>query len=346
MAELFGTYAKITAESVLEKHNLLVNMTYDPSTPISKVYAKAQEYQKYASAFGDRVTANQLMTIVYNILRKTGRFNSSLQKWNEKTPADKTWDNFKVHFRQAATVIKEFASTTTGDVGYANQIANDVTKNLANMLKSNTNEQEQQAATEFMQNVSNAVSYNQHLLPQLINNISTMSEKINTLQQNMQAINLANAASARNTQNPPPVNSPSQQPPNTSFQQMPPPPPPQYPPNQGQFQGYNNTNTNNQFQRMPYCQPTQQYPMQNQNQGFQPSFQQQQQGNRGGRSQGRGNRGGRGNFRQKYYCWSHGVCNHPGVNCRSPSQGHQPYATFQNTMRGSEKGLEKYQQFY
>ena len=346
MTQLFATYAKITAQSVLEKHTALINTNYDPYSPISKIFAKAQEYQKYASAFGDRITAKQLMTIVYNILRKTGKFNSALQKWNEKSEADKTWDNFKQHFREASTVLKEFEPTTTGDAGYANQIAEDVTKNLANLIHSTGNSEDQQAATEFMMNMTNAVNYNQQLLPQLFSSMSQMNDNISALQNNMQAMNLANAA--RNQTKPmqqpaapPGFSSPPMQP---SFQQMPPPPPPQmsqpFPPNA------------NQQQMPPFCQPVNpnyQFQQQRQNYNNQPNpFQNNNQGGRGGgrgfgQGFGRGNgRQGRGNQSQKFYCWSHGVCGHPGVQCMTPNQGHQPFATFQNPMNGSMKGMMKY----
>jgi hypothetical protein len=35
------------------------------------------------------------------------------------------------------------------------------------------------------------------------------------------------------------------------------------------------------------------------------------------------------------YCWSHGYCGHPGPDCRSPREGHQPTATLENRMSGS-----------
>ena len=67
MTQLFATHAKNTAQEVLEKQMNLVNTNYDPVTPISKIFAKAWDYQKFASAFGDTVMAQELITTVYNI---------------------------------------------------------------------------------------------------------------------------------------------------------------------------------------------------------------------------------------------------------------------------------------
>ena len=343
MTQLFATYAKITAQSVLEKHLALVNTTYDPASPISKIFAKAQDYQKYASAFGDTVTANHLITICYNIFRKTGKFNSALQKWNEKNTADKTWDNFKQHFREASIVLKEFDGTTTGEAGYANKIAADVTNNLANMLQQqNHTPEDQQAATDFMMNMTSAVQHNQQILPQLFNNMSQMNETIQTLQQNMNAMSVANAATRNNHNN--------QQRQQVPFQQ------------QQSFQPFQQQqpSPNTMFQQMPFCPPAnQQFILPPMQQGFN-NFQNQNNrnnNNRGGNNRNNNNGGGQNfsqNFngggmgrgqsapKQKYYCWSHGVCNHPGINCRTPNQGHQPYATFQNPMGGTMKGAGRY----
>ena len=45
-------------------------------------------------------------------------------------------------------------------------------------------------------------------------------------------------------------------------------------------------------------------------------------------------------FRQpnpRGYCWSHGWCGHTGATCRTPAPGHQPQATLENRMNGSNK---------
>ena len=37
----------------------------------------------------------------------------------------------------------------------------------------------------------------------------------------------------------------------------------------------------------------------------------------------------------RFYCWSHGACNHLGANCHNPKPGHKNDATFKNRMGGS-----------
>ena len=100
MATLFASYANITAQSVIEQNNLLMNYVYDVTMPIDKVFNMAQEFQKYSSAYGSEQTNLQIITLVYNVLRKTGRFTNDLIDWNRKLDQDKTWEEFKRHFRE------------------------------------------------------------------------------------------------------------------------------------------------------------------------------------------------------------------------------------------------------
>jgi hypothetical protein len=50
-----------------------------------------------------------------------------------------------------------------------------------------------------------------------------------------------------------------------------------------------------------------------------------------------GKREGNGKGLERFsYCWSHGVCQHPGSECRNPKEGHKPEATVFNRKGGAE----------
>ena len=53
---------------------------------------------------------------------------------------------------------------------------------------------------------------------------------------------------------------------------------------------------------------------------------------RGGGDRPNGNRQRR---NMRFYCWTHGACNHPGSACRNPKPGHKNEATFEDRMGGS-----------
>lgn len=40
------------------------------------------------------------------------------------------------------------------------------------------------------------------------------------------------------------------------------------------------------------------------------------------------------------YCWTHGICNHTGAECRKPRTGHQKAATISKRMHGSTNGID------
>ena len=48
-------------------------------------------------------------------------------------------------------------------------------------------------------------------------------------------------------------------------------------------------------------------------------------------------------FPQKmsHYCWTHGLCNHNGNECRGPADGHKPEATFENRMGGNNRNCSR-----
>ena len=52
---------------------------------------------------------------------------------------------------------------------------------------------------------------------------------------------------------------------------------------------------------------------------------------RGGRGQGRG----RNHTNGGSYCYTHGSCNHMGLDCNTPGLDHNPAATFSNMLSGS-----------
>ena len=95
---LFGAYGKLTNKELIKKQNALTIFVYDPTSPIDTIFRLAQEYQEYASFHGNPQSVATLITYVYEILRRTGKFNKYLEQWNDKPEAEKTSDNFKHQF--------------------------------------------------------------------------------------------------------------------------------------------------------------------------------------------------------------------------------------------------------
>ena len=334
MLHLFGTYGNLTTQTLVEKQAQLLSYNYDVTKPIDTVFNLAKEFQDYSALFGTTQPADHIINLCYNILRKTGKFRGALEKWNEKAPQDKTWTNFKLHFRRASKNLREFSVDTAAQAGYSQQMVNEITNGLYNMMSTQEDESQEQAEN-FMNNMANAVQQNQNILPQILQTMTTMQDNINALN---------NANSNRNQQQRGSNNNNNNNNRNNQQQQM------------QQFHPQQFAQQPPQFQQMPfpYCMPTNQF----QQMPYMPMYQQNSQSNRGGgRNYRRNNRNNNNNYgnssnygnnnnnsgggrRGQHYCWSHGSCSHPSSQCRNPRPGHMWNATYYNRMNGSIEGCE------
>jgi hypothetical protein len=64
--------------------------------------------------------AAQKLSSAYSNIFKSGNFNSACRRWDEKVEADKTWNNFKIHFAAAYRQHRQMQGETVGAQGYAN----------------------------------------------------------------------------------------------------------------------------------------------------------------------------------------------------------------------------------
>ena len=186
---LFDDYGELNSSSLMQKQQILNTYVFDFKKPIVQLYNIAEDYHLYASMQGTRIDPSLIISTVQEIIRKTGKFHSHIDKWDEKLAAQKTWDNFKTHFQQAQKKVRMRAATTTEEVGYTN-IISDITTGVANMISDTESTPE---ATNFLQTLSSSVVHNQGHLNQI-------TDTLNDLQTQLAAIN----ASRSNHQQPPP----------------------------------------------------------------------------------------------------------------------------------------------
>ena len=366
MTSLFGSYGNLTAKELLKKQQILTNYVYNPHLPIDKLFAVAQDYQDYATFHGTPQPPTTIITTVYEVLRKTTKFKQALENWSDRPPHEKTWNNFKAAMRRASISLREHTPDTSSQAGFSNQVVDDITQGVANMLQHTDEDNEQTQA--FLQNLSNAVQHNQQAF-------DTMTENFNTLQQEVQSMNAVRGGA------PNPNGNRGVRFGNKNQYRNPPPP---FVPPPDITQAYHQVplmsqNGNPQMPSMPYHIP----PPPFHQPSFQPSHQQlsnlfrqlnptqqrttrrtnnrnnnrqwQNHGNwnnnntnwnnntnnynRGYRNSGRGSGArGRGTPRTNHYCWTHGACGHPSDQCNNPANGHQYNATFRNQMGGNTDG--------
>jgi hypothetical protein len=68
----------------------------------------------FLEAGGVTIGAAQKLSSAYSKIFKSGKFNSVCRRWDEKVEADKTWNNFKIHFAAAYCQHRQMQGETVG----------------------------------------------------------------------------------------------------------------------------------------------------------------------------------------------------------------------------------------
>jgi hypothetical protein len=97
---LFISYGRITAVDI--EHNFEnMRKAWDPQQPVETLFKQIQDCVDSAEAGGVAIGAAQKLSSAYSKIFKSEKFNSACRRWDEKIEADKTWNNFKIHFAAA-----------------------------------------------------------------------------------------------------------------------------------------------------------------------------------------------------------------------------------------------------
>jgi hypothetical protein len=312
---LQDVYGRVSPQMLEDRDNELRNMVYNTQQPIDIVFNAVEDYVDFADLGHQALTSQQTIGKAYVIINKTRRFKNDITDWNRKPEADKTWQNFKEHFRRAHREFRETTDVTLEDSELQRNNANLVQQVVNGMQEAMVADTSTEDNAEMLLQMSTSATQASETQRQLNNQIQQMQQSMNILQ-----------AQVTNQQS-------------GSFQ-----------PYNG-YQGYQNQN-NGGYQNQGYQgqQQNQVYQGQ-QNPGHQGGGYQgrgyqgrgyQGRGGRGYQGRGRGNEG-RGANRQRnisIYCWTHGGSGHTSNDCNAKLNGHQNNATFENKMGGSTRNCQ------
>ena len=107
---LYTVYGRVTPQKLQDRENAVRQMVYDPVNPIDGIFTAVDELVQYADAANTPYTQAQIINLAYIILNRTGHFRRWILSWNERDPVQKTWTNFKLHFRDAHHQLRETTS--------------------------------------------------------------------------------------------------------------------------------------------------------------------------------------------------------------------------------------------
>jgi hypothetical protein len=96
ITHLRTTYGEITPNE-LDKNAERMATAWHPPTPIEDLFEQLRAGQAFATKGGDAPSAPQIIRLGYNLIFKTGLFNTTYREWRDKPTADKTFANLKTH---------------------------------------------------------------------------------------------------------------------------------------------------------------------------------------------------------------------------------------------------------
>jgi hypothetical protein len=116
---LFLSYGSITAVDI---EQIFENMrkAWDPQQPVETLFKQIQDCVYFTEAGGVAIGAAQKLSSAYSKIFKSEKFNSACHRWDEKLEADKTWNNFKIHFAAAYCQNRQMQGETMGAQGFSN----------------------------------------------------------------------------------------------------------------------------------------------------------------------------------------------------------------------------------
>ena len=145
MDYLFSTYGNISDQKLNETRQTTINHTYIHADPIANVFNVINKYAAMAQAQGTPETSEQLISIGRMITTNANIFAGSVEKWDIKPSATKTWITFKSHFTSAQRAYKlARPADIVSQHGYTNQA------NIAELVNAAIDQRNNQelAATE------------------------------------------------------------------------------------------------------------------------------------------------------------------------------------------------------
>jgi hypothetical protein len=100
LAHLYSNYANITP-SDLEQNGLAMQQPCDVNQPIEVFYKQIEDAMEFAAAGQTPYSPEQIVSIAYQGIFRTGIFADDCKIWKRRAPGYKTWEQFKLDFRVA-----------------------------------------------------------------------------------------------------------------------------------------------------------------------------------------------------------------------------------------------------
>ena len=129
LRDLFTTHGAISDEELLERETTLRARVFEIQEPLNALYQAVEDLQELAIASSSPFTDKQLVGLGLQLIKNMNDYEKARGEWLNKDPADKTWNNFKIHFTAAYTYLHQLRGPTMRSTTFQQQ-ANYITQQI------------------------------------------------------------------------------------------------------------------------------------------------------------------------------------------------------------------------
>ena len=131
LTHLYDTYGKIT-DVDLRRNQEIMEEAFDANLPIETFFRRLEDCADFAAHGRTPFSREQVVSSALYTIQKCGLMHDDVREWKRLPIAQKTWDQFKLHFSRAYNELKETMDTSR-TAGYANNAETaQALNNLAN----------------------------------------------------------------------------------------------------------------------------------------------------------------------------------------------------------------------
>ena len=144
-------YGRVSPQMLEDREQELRVLTWNPTHPIDIVFNSVEDFADFADLGQQPLSNLQTIAKAYVIINKTRRFKTDITAWNRRPEVEKTWPNFKEHFRRAHTEFRETTDVTLEE--------SDLHRNNAHLVQQVVDGMTQAMATSDTTTEANSVQF-------------------------------------------------------------------------------------------------------------------------------------------------------------------------------------------
>jgi hypothetical protein len=130
LAHLYSNYAKISPAD-LDANDRAMKQPCDVNQPIEVMYTQIEEAIEFASAGQTPYSPEQVLSIAYQLVFRTGIFADDCKIWKRRDAAYKTWPHFKRDFAVAYQEYSEGLEISPRVAGFHAEVHHDQQETIA-----------------------------------------------------------------------------------------------------------------------------------------------------------------------------------------------------------------------